>query len=504
MAMKRVGFIIASLLIFLLILAIPVDPAILAPEAKSVAAVTVLMVLFWVTGVIPLEVTALLPLVLFPLLGVLSPVKVAESYGNEVIFLFLGGFIIAMSMQRWGLHRRIALHIIRLVGTSPRRLVLGFMVATAFLSMWISNTATAMMMIPIAVAIILTIIPGTEQSLENLEGKDRALARCLILSIPYAASIGGIATIIGTPPNGIFISQLAVIFPDAPTIDFFTWMKFGVPFAAVLLIIAWIWLTMVSYRRMEANLPSAKGLIRKELDKLGPLSTGERWTLIVFALTALAWIFAQTKDIGGFIVPGLDMIFPGIKDSTIAIFGALLLFLLPVDAKKGIFTMDWEWAVKIPWGILLLFGGGIALSNGFIQSGLAATIVNSLTPLHTLPIAILIFVIALGVSLATEVSSNTAMAAVLMPIMAVMAISVEVNPLFLMMTAAVCASLAFMLPVATPPNAVAYGSGYIEAKDLLRSGWALDVIGVTLWTLFLFTVVMWALGIPLDLPAWAL
>jgi len=504
MAMKRVGFIIASLLIFLLILAIPVDPAILAPEAKSVAAVTVLMVLFWVTGVIPLEVTALLPLVLFPLLGVLSPVKVAESYGNEVIFLFLGGFIIAMSMQRWGLHRRIALHIIRLVGTSPRRLVLGFMVATAFLSMWISNTATAMMMIPIAVAIILTIIPGTEQSLENLEGKDQALARCLILSIPYAASIGGIATIIGTPPNGIFISQLAVIFPDAPTIDFFTWMKFGVPFAAVFLIIAWIWLTMVSYRRMEANLPSVKGLIHKELDKLGPLSTGERWTLIVFAMTALAWIFAQTKDIGGFIIPGLDMIFPGIKDSTIAIFGALLLFLLPVDAKKGIFTMDWEWAVKIPWGILLLFGGGIALSNGFIQSGLAATIVNSLTPLHTLPIVILIFVVALGVSLATEVSSNTAMAAVLMPIMAVMAISVEVNPLFLMMTAAVCASLAFMLPVATPPNAVAYGSGYIEAKDLLRSGWALDIMGVTLWTLFLFTVVMWALGIPLDLPAWAL
>ncbi len=502
--MKRVGFIIASLLIFFAILAIPVDPAILAPGAKAVAAVTVLMVLFWVTGVIPLEATALLPLVLFPLLGVLSPVKVAESYGNEVIFLFLGGFIIAMSMQRWNLHRRIALHIIRLVGTSPRRLVLGFMVATAFLSMWISNTATAMMMIPIAVAIILTIIPGTEQSLVNLDGRDRDLARCLVLSIPYAASIGGIATIIGTPPNGIFISQLPAIFPEAPTIDFFTWMKFGVPFAAVFLIIAWIWLTMVSYRHMETTLPSAKGLIHKELDKLGPLSTGERWTLIVFALTAFAWIFEQTKDIGGFIIPGLDMIFPGIKDSTIAIFGALLLFLLPVDAKKGIFTMDWEWAVKIPWGILLLFGGGIALSNGFIQSGLAATIVNSLTLLHTLPIVILIFVIALGVSLATEVSSNTAVAAVLMPIMAVMAISVKINPLFLMMTAAVCASLAFMLPVATPPNAVAYGSGYIEAKDLLRSGWALDIMGVALWTLFLFTVVIWALGIPLDLPAWAL
>ncbi|MDK2916513.1 MAG: solute carrier family 13 (sodium-dependent dicarboxylate transporter), er 2/3/5 [Euryarchaeota archaeon] len=501
--MSRVAFIIASILVFLLVLAIPVDPTVLSPEAKSVAAVTILMVLLWVSGAIPLEATALLPLVLFPALGILSPVKVAESYGNEVIFLFLGGFIIAMSMQRWGLHRRIALHIIRLVGTSPRRLVLGFMIATGFLSMWISNTATAMMMIPIAVAIILTILPGTDHALENLEGKEAALAKCLIISIPYAASIGGIATIIGTPPNGIFISQLATIFPDAPTIDFFTWMKFGVPFAAIFIIIAWLWLTQVSYRRMVTTLPSAKGLIREELEKLGSLSTGERWTLIVFTLTAFAWIFAQTKEIGGFIIPGLDMLVPGIKDSTIAIFGALLLFVLPVDTEKGIFTMDWEWAVKIPWGILLLFGGGIALSNGFIQSGLAATIVESLTLIHGLPIVLLIVIVALGVSLATEVTSNTAIAAVMMPIMAATAISVGVNPIVLMMTAAVCASMAFMFPVATPPNAVAYGSGYISARDLLRSGWVLDLIGVGIWMVCLYTIVLWAIGVPLDLPAWA-
>ncbi|MFA7197942.1 MAG: DASS family sodium-coupled anion symporter [Methanoculleus sp.] len=502
--MKKVAFIIASLLIFLAILAIPVDPAILSPEAKSVAAVTVLMILFWVTGVIPLEATALLPLVLFPALGILSPVEVAVSYGNEVIFLFLGGFIIAMSMQRWGLHRRIALHIIRLVGTSPRRLVLGFMIATAFLSMWISNTATTMMMIPIAVAIILTILPGTDHALENLEAKEAVLAKCLIISIPYAASIGGIATIIGTPPNGIFISQLATIFPAAPTIDFFTWMKFGVPFAAIFLILAWLWLTQVSYRRMVTTLPSAKGLIREELEKLGSLSMGERWTLIVFTLTALAWVFAQTKDIGGFIIPGLDMIFPGIKDSTIAIFGALLLFLLPVDWKEGIFTMDWEWAVKIPWGILLLFGGGIALSSGFLESGLAAAIVESLTLIHGLPIVLLISIVALGISLVTEITSNTAIAAIMMPIMAVTAISVGISPVILMLTAAVCASIAFMLPVATPPNAVAYGSGYIDAKDLLRSGWALDLVGVGLWMICLYTVVLWALGIPFDIPAWAL
>ena len=502
--MSRVTVIIASLLVFFAILAVPVDPGVLAPEAKSVAAVTVLMVLFWITGVVPLEATALLPLVLFPALGILSPVKVAESYGNEVIFLFLGGFIIAMSMQRWGLHRRIALNIIRVVGTSPKRLVLGFMVATAFLSMWISNTATAMMMIPIAVAIILTIIPGADKSLEGLNRGEQTLARCLIISIPYAATIGGIATIIGTPPNGIFISQLATIFPDAPTIDFFTWMKFGVPFAAIFLFLAWIWLTLVPYRGMGSALPGARGIIREELTKLGPISTGERWTLIVFALTALGWIFEQTKEIDGFVIPGLDMIFPGIKDSTIAIFGALLLFVLPVDRKKGIFTMEWEWAVKIPWGILLLFGGGIALSSGFLESGLAATIVESLTLIHGLPIVLLLLIVALGVVFAGEIASNTAIAAILMPIMAVTAVSMGVNPIVLMMSAAVCASIGFMLPVATPPNAVAYGSGYINARDLLRSGWALDIIGVVLWIICLYTIVLWALGVPLDIPAWAL
>ena len=502
--MKKVAFIVLSILIFFAILAIPVDPALLAPEAKSVAAVTALMVLFWVSGVIPLEATALLPLVLFPALGVLTPVQVAKSYGDEVIFLFLGGFIIAMSMQRWGLHRRIALQIIRIVGASPRRLVLGFMLATAFLSMWISNTATTMMMIPIAVAIILTVMPGITRSPENPDGEEQALARCLIVSIPYAASIGGIATIIGTPPNGIFISQLAAIFPDAPAIDFFTWMKFGVPFAVAFLLLAWVWLTRGPYRHMVATLPSARGIIREELTKLGPISAGERWTLIVFTLTALAWIFEQTKEIGGIVIPGLDIIFPGIKDSTIAIFGALLLFVLPVDTKEGIFTMDWKWAVKIPWGILLLFGGGIALSSGFLESGLAAAIVESLTLIQGLPVNILIFVVAMGIVLAGEIASNTAIAAILMPIMAVTAVSMGVNPIILMMTAAVCASIGFMLPVATPPNAIAFGSGYINAKDLLRSGWVLDIIGVVLWMICLYTIVLWALGLPLDLPAWAL
>ncbi|MDN7024909.1 DASS family sodium-coupled anion symporter [Methanoculleus sp. FWC-SCC1] len=502
--MNKVALLIASILVFLVILLAPIDPSVMPVEARYVTAVTALMVLLWVTAVIPLEATALLPLALFPLLGVLSPTEVATSYGDKVIFLFLGGFIIAMSMQRWGLHRRIALQIIRLVGTSPKRLILGFMLATAFLSMWISNTATAMMMIPIAVAIILTIIPETNKKLENLTEEQGSLAKCLIISIPYAASIGGIATLIGTPPNGIFLAQVETLFPDAPTIDFFSWMKFGVPFAAVFLIVAWLWLTYVPYRGMTKTLPEAKGIISTELEKMGNMSTGEVWTLIVFVLTALAWIFAKTKHIGDITIPGLDMLFPGIHDSTIAIAGAFLLFVLPVNAKKGIFTMDWKWAVKIPWGILILFGGGIALSNAFIQSGLAAEIVGWLTVFHGLPLILVLLIVALGVSFATEIASNTAMAAVLMPIMAVTAVSMGVNPYILMITAAVCSSLAFMLPVATPPNAIAYGSGYVGSDDLIRSGWVLDITGVAIWTIFLFTVAMWALGISVDLPAWAL
>ncbi len=502
--MNKVALLIASILVFFAILFAPIDPSVMPVEARYVTAVTVLMVLLWVTAVIPLEATALLPLALFPLLGVLSPTQVATSYGDKVIFLFLGGFIIAMSMQRWGLHRRMALHIIRLVGTSPKRLILGFMIATAFLSMWISNTATAMMMIPIAVAIILTIIPETNKELENLTAEQGSLAKCLIISIPYAASIGGIATLIGTPPNGIFLAQVETLFPNAPTIDFFSWMMFGVPFAAIFLVIAWLWLTYVPYRGMTKTLPEAKGIIATELEKMGAMSTGEVWTLIVFVLTALAWIFETTKHIGDITIPGLDMLFPGIHDSTIAIAGAFLLFILPVNAKKGIFTMDWKWAVKIPWGILILFGGGIALSNAFVQSGLAAEIVGWLTLFHGLPLILVILIVALGVSFATEIASNTAMAAVLMPIMAVTAVSMGVNPYLLMITAAVCSSLAFMLPVATPPNAIAYGSGYLGSRDLLRSGWVLDIMGVAIWTIFLFTVVMWALGIAIELPAWAL
>lgn len=499
---KEIGKII-GILVFIAVLLAPVDPAIIPIEARYVAAVTLLMAIFWVTEAVPLEVTALLPIVLFPLLGVLSIREATTPYADPVIFLFLGGFIIAMSMQRWGLHRRIALSIINIVGTSPRRLVLGFMVATGFLSMWISNTATAMMMIPIAIAIIATVMPAVNTRLDEMNTEQRDFAGCLVIAVAYAANIGGIATIIGSPPNGIFIAQMKVLFPLAPTIDFFTWMKFGVPLAAIFIPIVWLWLIKVPYRHLPQKLSQAKEVIDQEMEALGPMSRGEKWTLFVFLLTAFSWIFASTKVIGGTTIPGLDQIFPGISDTVIAIFGALLLFFLPVDMKKGIFTMNWEWAQKIPWGILILFGGGLCLSAAFISSGLAQLIVNSFTILSLLPIVAIVLIVGIAVSLLTEVSSNTAIASVMMPIMAVTAVSMGIHPYMLMLTAAVCASLAFMLPVATPPNAVAYGTGYIDMKTLFKSGWALNLMGVVFWTFFLFTVVMWAIGFTPDLPAWA-
>jgi sodium-dependent dicarboxylate transporter 2/3/5 len=257
------------------------------------------------------------------------------------------------------------------------------------------------------------------------------------------------------------------------------------------------------FRHLPAKLPQSREIITEELKKLGQITTGERWTLIVFVMTALMWIFSATKKIGDITIPGLDILFPGIDDSTIAMFGAILLFILPVSIKNRQYTMDWESAARIPWGILLLFGGGICLSKGFIKSGLADELVKHLTGLSILNILVIIFLVAVLVSFLTEVTSNTAIASVMMPILAVTSVSLMINPIILMLTAALTASLAFMLPVATPPNAVAYGTGYLEMRDMMRTGFILNMIGVVLVTLFMYTVVLWALGITFELPSWA-
>ncbi|PWR76007.1 SLC13 family permease [Methanospirillum stamsii] len=499
--MKNFFCLVLGLVVAALIMIMP-ESIFISWEIQATAAVTILMIIWWITEAVPIPVTALVPLVGFPLFSVLTPAEACAPYADKTIFLFLGGFIIAASMQKWNLHRRIALSIILLTGTSPRQIILGFMIATAFLSLWISNTATAMMMIPIAVAIIGTI--GVD-AFKKESGEEGGLdfAKALVISIAYAASIGGLGTIIGSPPNGIFLAQLKTLFPDAPTIGFVDWMLFGIPLVAIFIPLTWLWLIYGPYRHLPSKLPQSRDIILQEKKKLGPITTGERWTLIVFVMTALMWIFSSTKKIGEITIPGLDILFPGIDDSTIAMFGAILLFLLPINIRTHEYTMDWENALKIPWGILLLFGGGICLSKAFIKSGLADELVKHLTALSILDVLFIVLLVAILVSFLTEVTSNTAIASVMMPILAVTSVSLMINPAILMLTAALTASLAFMLPVATPPNAVAYSTGYLTMRDLMRTGFSLNILGILLVTLFMYTIVLWALGISFDLPAWA-
>jgi sodium-dependent dicarboxylate transporter 2/3/5 len=352
-------------------------------------------------------------------------------------------------------------------------------------------------------ALVATLMPEAISD-ENGGGKEqKQFATCLLLAVAYAATIGGMATLIGTPPNGILVAQLSNIFPEAPSIDFFSWMIFAVPFMVIFLAIAWFWLTYVAHRHLPRVISGSREVIHHELTGMGPLGIGERWTLLVFSLVALAWIFRAEKTIGNLVIPGINTYIPGVSDATIAITGALLLFLLPVDMEKGIFTLDWESARKIPWGVLILFGGGICLSEGIIASGLAKLIASSFTVLQVLPLILIVLLITLLITFLNEVVSNTAIASIMVPLMAITAVSMGINPMFLMVAAALASSLGFMLPVGTPPNAIAYGTGYISTKEMARAGFALNIIGCILVTLFMTLVVPMALGFSPDLPTWA-
>jgi len=461
------------------------------------------MVVWWVTEAIPIYATALVPLVLFPILGILTPIDAAASYADETVFLIMGGFFIAAAMVRWNLHRRIALNVINRAGSGTKKLVLGFMVATAFISMWISNTVTAMMMIPIALALVSTLMPVAISDKNGEQIGKLQFASCVLLGVGYAATIGGMATLIGTPVNAIFVAQLSSIFPEAPEIGFVEWMTFALPFAALFLLIAWFWLTSVTNRNMPDVISGSKDVIGHNLKELGPLTTGEKWTLLVFLSVALAWIFRTPKEIGSLVIPGINTYFPGVSDATIAICGALILFMLPVEVQKGIFTLDWESAKEIPWGILILIGGGICLSEGIIQSGLAELMTNFFMRFANGPLVLIIFLIVLFITFLNEVLSNTATASIMIPLMAITSVSMGINPLMLMVPATLASSLGFMLPVGTPPNAIAFGTGYISMKDMMRAGFALDIIGCILITLFMTFIIPAVLGITPELPAWA-
>ncbi len=492
---QRIGLFLGPAL-FILILILPTAHG-MSFQAKMAAAVALLMATWWITEALPIPATALIPLLLFPLLGIMPASAVAARYADQNIFLFIGGFFIAMAMQRWELHKRIALYIIKFLGTSPARLIFGFMVATAFLSMWISNTATTMMMFPIGLAVILhaeTMVKKARLDIPTEKGSFN-FGTALMLGIAYAASIGGVATLVGTPPNIVFAGMVRSLFPQAPEIGFLDWFKIGLPFVVVFLPVTWFFLTKIILRPRLKEIPGEKAIIEEDLNMLGRMSRGEIMTLAVFAIVALAWIFRKNIDVGFITIPGWSNLLGldrYVHDSTVAICGALLLFVLPVNFKKREFVLNWEWAVKIPWGIILLFGGGFALAAGFQSSGLAKWIGERLAFLGGIQPILMIACICLLMTFLTEVTSNTATTTMMMPVLGSMAVAMSMHPFLLMIPAAMSASCAFMLPVATPPNAIIFGSGYLRIPEMAKVGFFLNLIGVVIITLLVYF-----LGIPL-------
>lgn len=464
------------------------SPEGLSPEARAILASTLWIATWWITEAIPIPATSLLPIILFPLTGGLDIGPTTSSYGDGTIFLFMGGFMIALAMEKWNLHKRIALTIISIIGTSTQRIVLGFMVATGFLSMWISNTATAMMMMPIGLAIIYQVSEALKDNTSiDTSPENFGFGKAMMLGIAYSASLGGIATLIGTPPNTILAGVVNQLY--GVEISFALWMLFGVPIAWVYIVIAWFYLVKIAFPMKIKDLPGGRKVIQDEKKALGVPSFEEKAVLVVFVLAAFSWI-SRTFLLSKWI--------PAIDDTIIAMTAALILFIIPSRSKQGDYVLDWGTAVKLPWGILLLFGGGLAIAAGFVETGLAEWIGQQLAGLGGINMFVILIVVTALVIFLTEITSNTATATMMYPIMASLALALGVHPYGLMIAAGVAASCAFMLPVATPPNAVVFGSGYIKITDMAKAGFWLNIVGIILIPLTIYFLLPTFWGIDLT------
>ncbi len=462
--LKNVLPLILGPLLFLLIEWIG-KPSSLNIEAFHVLAITVWIATWWVTEAVPISVTALLPIILFPLTGAVSLEETTIAYGHRYIFLYLGGFMIAIAIENWNLHKRIALNIIGIIGSDISKIILGFMIATAFLSMWISNTATSVMMLPIGMAIV-----KQYKSVSGDEKLGNTVGKALMLAIAYSASIGGLATLIGTPPNLVLAGILEEIYGFE--LMFVDWIKFGLPISIVLLFISWKYLTRIAFKFKMEKLPGGKAEINKMIKSLGKIRYEEKAILILFILTATAWMGRSL----------IEKVVPAIDDTIIAMISGILLFVIPSkDRSRKLIT--WKEAVELPWGIILLFGGGMALAKGFTSTGLAVWIAQLMTQLNGLHMILLILVLVALVNFLTEITSNLATTAMILPILAPMALSFNIHPLMIMTSVTVAASCAFMLPVATPPNAVVFGSGYLTIPDMVKTGVVLNFISIFLVTI---------------------
>ncbi len=465
---KNFGLILGPLMFFIILLFF--HPSGLNDQSNAVLAATIWISIWWIFEALPIAVTALLPIVLFPIAGGMDLAQTTASYGHKLIFLIMGGFMIAIAIEKWNLHKRIALYIIYFIGTDLRKIILGFMVATAFLSMWISNTATAVMMLPIGVVIIkqLKDNPNTDENENNIFGK------ALMLAIAYSASIGGIATLIGTPPNLVMAGIVSQVY--GYEISFLEWIVFGLPVSMLLLAICWVYLTRYAFTFKQDKFPDGREEILKLKNELGVISYEQKIVGLVFISVGFSWITRSFL---------LQKIFPALDDAIIAIIFAMILFIINAKSKKDK-ILEWKEAVKMPWGILLLFGGGMSLAKAFDVSGLAIWIGNQITVIGNFDLFLFLILLVTAINFLTEVTSNVATTAMLLPVIAPIALELDIHPFILMTAAAVAASCAFMLPVATPPNAIVFGSGYLRIPDMVKKGFLLNIISILIIVLMVY------------------
>ncbi len=497
LTLKKI-FLIIGIVVFLAILFfVDLQPG--NPTITYTLAIAVLMAIWWTTEAVPIAITALIPIVLFPYFGIMDGKAVSNAYINHIIFLFIGGFLMAIAMEKHNLHKRIALKILMFTGTSFAKILFGFMAATAFLSMWMSNTATAMMMVPVAISII-------SKSTEYFNESDaKRYSTGLLFGIAYGASIGGIATLLGTPPNLSFTRIFAIMFPHAPEISFSQWFIFAFPISLIMFGFAWILLYLM-YKPKRC----AKGneeILNKEYAKLDKIGFNEKMVFILFLILAFLWIFRAGIKFDAFQIPGWSLLFAQpkfINDGTVAITVAFFLFVIPAKGDKYTRLLEKGDIAKLPWHIVLLFGGGFALAQGFVQSGLAIWFGEQMEFMGNLHPILIVLLVALLMSFLTELTSNTATTEMLLPILAGIAIKIQINPLLLMLPATLAASLAFMLPVATPPNAVVFGTNRLQISDMVRTGIILNFIGVFLVTVGVYYFAVYVFGIDITvMPSWA-
>jgi sodium-dependent dicarboxylate transporter 2/3/5 len=470
----------AGPLCFMVLLLIP-NPLPLEVEAWKVIAAAAWMIIWWITEAVPIFATALIPMTLLPILRIFSITESTAPYANPIIFLFMGGFLIALAMEKWNLHKRIALTLITLTGTQANGIVLGFMLATFFLSMWISNTATTVMMLPIAMSVIALLIH--ELGLDKDDKRFKRFALSLLLGIAYAANIGGAATIIGTPPNVVMVGYMKEFYDyDLP---FSNWLLIGLPICITILVLTYFLLVKWFYPNNLGHLEGSEEIIKKELKDMGPISKAEKRVLIIFVLTATGWILLQPINqlIG----------IPLLNNTIVGMVGGTLMFFYPLDLKKGKFLLDWEYTARLPYGILLLFGGGLCLAKAMEITGIIEFVGNYISEKGPYPFWLLVLLLSAVMLYMTEIMSNVALVTIFLPVVIGIAQGLNIPALMLVAPVTIAASCAFMMPISTPPNAIVFASGHIRIKDMVRAGFWLNLLSITVMVLFAVTVLKWVI-----------